>query len=571
MTVDGRIRALLIESNPGVTPLAQDLVDQLTTGRIDLAYARPIESALELLASEAFDIVLYGLGHSDVDDERIDRLLNQAPATPIVVLAAQSEADLALPMIRYGAQDFWVRGRDTAEALLQAIRYALERKGLLQRLVQKANFDPLTGLPNRYLFEDRLNHATERARREGTPLAVMFLDLDGFKQVNDRLGHEVGDTVLCRLAERIRSTLRTSDTVARIGGDEFAIVLESLGSAEDATHVAEKLQSAVAVPLTEGNHRFDPSCSIGISYFLLNGTDARSLLAHADGAMYRAKRLGGGRYCQAVEDLSPSSLDRVELFHALRSGLDHGAFRVFFQPQIEVYSHAVWGFEALLRWQHPDRGLSGPDGFLAILDESSLSSRLGDVVLRGVCAQLQRWSDLGLRPPRVAINVSQRQLADGGLGDRIRMALSESGLQPHQLELEIKEQALIGHPEATTRALKELKDLGLALALDDFGNGHSAISYLRRLPIDGIKLDRHLIQGAGQRGTEQIIARSIIELAHSLAIGVVAKGVETKEQMAFVRESDCDAAQGFLISPPLDSAAATAWLADATRRLEPVA
>jgi diguanylate cyclase (GGDEF)-like protein len=300
----GSIRALLIEGDANSAVLTRDLLDEASAGLVDLVHINQISPALERLASEAFDVILFrSTALGEVGSERFDRLLVQEPGVPIIVLALLPEADLALPMIRYGAQDFWVNGRDTGETLLRAMRYAIERKPRLQRLVHLANYDALTDLPNRYLFEDRLAHAAARAKRQNSPLAVLYLDVDGFKEVNDRLGHFAGDHVLRGIADRLTRAARKSDTVARVGGDEFAIVLESLAHVEDAATVAQKMLTALALPFVAENQRFDLTCSIGISFFLLDGTDAKTLLEHADRTMYRAKQLGGNRYSQCMQDL----------------------------------------------------------------------------------------------------------------------------------------------------------------------------------------------------------------------------------------------------------------------------
>jgi len=349
--------------------------------------------------------------------------------------------------------------------------------------------------------------------------------------------------------------------VARVGGDEFAIVLESLAHVEDAAAVAQKMLTALAAPFIEGNQRFDLTCSIGISFFLLDGTDAKSLLEHADQAMYRAKQLGGNRYSQCMEDLGPPALSRFHLVSGLQAALERYEFRLHFQPQVNLVSGTVQGVEALLRWQHPEHGLIGPDSFIAIAEDSVLIDPLDAWVLRNASAQLKRWQDAGLPPLRMAINLSMRQLIKPGLSALVATVLEEAGLRPGQLELELKEAALVHDYVASAATLVELKELGARVTLDDFGNGGaSAISYLRRLPIDFIKLDRTLIQETGHPGTEQIVALALTELAHSLAIKVVAEGVETPAQLSFLREAGCDVIQGYLVSPPLDVDGITTWL-----------
>jgi diguanylate cyclase (GGDEF)-like protein len=555
------IRALLIEEDAHSAALTRSVLDEASAGVVELLHSQLLGSALEQLASEPFDVILLRLVAPGEDTtEDVARLLLRAPGVPIIVIALLAEADLALPMIRDGAQDYWVSGRDSGAALLRAMRYAIERRPRLERLARQANYDLLTDLPNRYLFEDRLAHAAARARRESRPLALLYLDLDDFKRVNDEFGHRAGDSVLRSVAKRLTGLVREADTVARLGGDEFAILLESLAHVEDAAAVARKMLVAFAAPFVEENVRFELTCSIGISFFLLDGNDASTLLDHADRAMYRAKQLGGNRCSQFTEDLDLPALSRFNLVAALQAALERYEFRLFFQPQVHLASGAVKGVEALLRWQHPEQGLIGPQSFITTAEDSVLIDPLDTWVLRNAGAQLRRWHDAGLPALKVAINLSARQLVKPGLAALIGTVLEEVGLRPEQLMLELKEAALLRDFAACATTLSELKELGTSLALDDFGNGGaSAISYLRHLPIDVIKLDRSLIQEAEHSGVEQVVALALTELAHSLAIGVVAEGIETPGQLSFVRSAGCDVIQGFLISPPLDAEGITAW------------
>lgn len=553
---------LLIEEDSNSATVTRDLLDDVSCGQVELIHVEQLDRAVERLAADSFDIILFRtLALGQAGTERIDRLLLQAPGVPVIVLALLADADLALPMIRYGAQDFWVNGQDSGEGLLRAIRYAIERKPRLERLAHQANYDLLTELPNRYLFEDRLAHAAARATRQNSPLAVLYLDVDGFKEVNDRLGHRAGDNVLRGIAKRLTGVVRDSDTVARVGGDEFAIVLESLAHVENAGTVARKILTALAEPFVESNQRFELTCSIGISFFLLDGNDPRSLLDHADQAMYRAKQLGGNRYSQRLEDLGAPALNRFRLVSALHAALERHEFRLFFQPQLDLVSGTVRGVEALLRWHHPEQGLIGPASFIDVAEDSALIDPLDAWVLRSASAQLKRWQDAGLPAPKVAVNLSARQLIKPGLAALVGMVLEEVGLRPEHLELELKEAALLRDFTATAATLGQLKGLGTTVALDDFGNGgSSAISYLRRLPIDVVKLDRTLIQEAGHPGTEQTVTLALTKLAHSLAIKVVAEGIETPAELSFLRDAGCDVIQGHLLSPALDVDAMTAWL-----------
>jgi diguanylate cyclase (GGDEF)-like protein len=531
-------------------------------GSIELVQADDLDAALGHLVLESFDVILFAICPArNLGPKALRRILVSVPEVPVIVLALVADAKLAQQSIISGAQDFWLSPDDSSNQLVRSIASAIARKSSLDQLVRRANYDRVTGLPNRYLFDDRLHHAAAQAERHDRPMAVLFVDIDRFKAVNDALGHRMGDRVLKRIAERISCAVRRVDTAARIGGDEFAIILENLERVEDASIVAQKLLDVLAEPFTINNHRVEITGSIGISLFLFDGTDAPSLLDHADRAMFRAKRAGGSAYRYFTEDMGEQALERFQLLTALRRALKRKEFRLVYQPEIELASGGLRAMEALLRWDHPERGVLEPGAFLAVAEDNELIIPLGEWVLREACRQSNAWRTAGLPAVTVGVNLCARQLAGNRLGLAIDAALKDAGLPADQLEVELREALPAADHGTGTQLLEKLRQLGVHVALDDFGDGHSDIGDLRQSSVETVKLDRNLISKVGTHGAETKIALAIIELAHGLGLSVVAEGVETPEQLAFLRGAGCDAVQGYLVSRPLSAEDMAGWLA----------
>jgi diguanylate cyclase (GGDEF)-like protein len=554
------VRALLVE---GVQPKlgVRALLDR-HPGLIELVQADDLAAALDHLALASFDVVLFALSPSgDRGRKALRRILVSVPNIPVIVLALAGDAKLARQSITSGAQDFWLSPDDSGDRLVRTIASAIARRSSLDQLVHRANYDRVTGLPNRYLFEDRLRHAAAQAERHDRPLAVLFVDVDRFKEVNDALGHRMGDRVLKRIAERISGVVRRVDTAARIGGDEFAIILESLERVEDASMVAQKVLDALAELFTVMNHRIQITGSIGISLFLFDGTDAQSLLDHADRAMFRAKRAGGNTYRHFTEDMGEQAFERFQLLAALWRALTRNEFRLVYQPEVHLASGGLRAVEALLRWQHPQWGLLEPDAFIAVAEDSEIIVPLGEWVLREACRQSNAWRIAGLPLVTMGVNLCARQLIGNRLGLAIDTALRDAGLLAEQLEVELKEPLPAADRGTGTQLLEKLRQLGVHVALDDFGNGHSDIGDLRQSLVETVKLDQSLIGKLGAHGDEDKITPAIIELAHGLGLAVVAEGVETPEQLEFLRACACDAVQGYLICRPLGAEDMAEWLA----------
>jgi diguanylate cyclase (GGDEF)-like protein len=429
-----------------------------------------------------------------------------------------------------------------------------DRKRAEEQIEFHAYHDVLTQLPNRKLFTDRLTHSITRARRSGRALAVMFVDLDHFKAINDLHGHEAGDELLLTMAGRLRDNVRDDDTVARLGGDEFTILLSELRQPEDAANVAEKVIKALSEPLSLGGAKVEVSASIGISLFPGDGPDAETLLRNADSAMYRAKESGRNNYQLCTDDLKRRATERLSLEQRLRRAIEQEELVLHYQPQVSLTKGNVIGVEALVRWNDPERGLVHPASFIPLAEESRLILPLGDWVLRAACTQMRAWRDAGLELPAVAVNLSLRQFQQYDIVGSVRTALAETGLPANALELEITESTAMQNSDATIDVLRALRNLGVSIAIDDFGTGYSSLSYLKRFPITAVKIDRSFVRDVATSEGDAAIVAAVVGIARSLKIRVIAEGVETEEQLTFLRRRKCDAAQGYLFSRPVAAA-----------------
>ncbi len=450
-----------------------------------------------------------------------------------------------------------------------------EAKNYEEQLAHQANFDTLTGLANRNLLQDRLHQAILNARRDGGTIAIAFLDLDNFKLVNDSFGHKVGDEMLQQIAARLKSCMRESDTVSRIGGDEFVLVLrnkkgEAAAHESDITPTLRKLLAAVSAPMTLGTRPVRAACSIGISIFPQDGNDGDTLLRNADAAMYRAKESGRNRFQFFTADVHERVRTRVELESSLRLALEREQFELHYQPQVNLKTGAIVGAEALLRWRHPDKGLIGPAGFIGVAEETGLIVPIGTWVLETACAQNKAWQDAGLPPIAVSVNMSALQCAQEGVDAVVRRALESSGLEPRHLEIEITESVSMANPEQSVPLMRRLKDTGVALSIDDFGTGFSNLSYLRRFPVDRLKIDLSFVREIATDPGSLAISEAIITMAHSLSLQVVAEGVETREQLALLASRNCDSIQGFYFSAAVTKEAFAQLLRENRRLYVPV-
>jgi diguanylate cyclase (GGDEF)-like protein/PAS domain S-box-containing protein len=449
-----------------------------------------------------------------------------------------------------------------------------EAKDYEAQLAHQASYDALTGLANRNLLQDRLSQAVAQARRNAAPVAAVFLDFDHFKLVNDTFGHTVGDEMLRVVAQRLRSTVRESDTVARLGGDEFVLVLPGkvAGSAfeADITALMAKLLSQVAQPLELQGREVRPTCSIGVAVFPQDGEDADTLLRNADAAMYRAKELGRNRFQFFTADVHERIRRRVELESSLRLALEREEFELHYQPQVNVRGGEVIGVEALLRWRHPEKGLIYPGQFIGFAEETGLIVPIGRWVLERACRQNKAWQEQGLPRIPVAVNMSARQCEQPDVHEVVAQVLRETGLPAECLELEITESISMADPEQSVPLMRRLKDTGVKLSIDDFGTGFSNLSYLRRFPVDRLKIDLSFVREITTDPGSLAISEAIITMSHSLNLQVIAEGVETLGQLELLGARDCDFIQGYFFSPPL-AAAEFARLLREDRRLSRIA
>jgi len=432
-----------------------------------------------------------------------------------------------------------------------SLRILKQRRRMEDQVNHMAFHDELTSLPNRLLLSQRLDRALTSHRRAGAQLAILFLDLDRFKVINDSLGHEFGDVLLRKVAERLRAQSREGDTVARMGGDEFVLLIENHGDIAAVSTRAQRLVEQLSAPYMLGSKECHVTVSIGISVFPTDGNDAQTLLKAADVAMYRAKDTGRDNYLFYSAAMNVHTAERLELEFDLRHALERQEFLLHYQPKVEMATGLITGIEALLRWNHPRRGLISPMDFIPLAEETGLIVAIGEWVLATACARTKKWQDQGISRLSVAVNLSARQFADPMLLPKLTRIIRASGLDPSSLELEITESLVMSHGESCVAVLQKLKSLGVRIAIDDFGMGYSSLAYLKRFPIDTIKIDRSFIRDIPADSDDKNITRAIIAMAHGLRLRVVAEGVETVEQLNFLRSQRCDIVQGYFLHRPL--------------------
>jgi diguanylate cyclase (GGDEF)-like protein/PAS domain S-box-containing protein len=452
--------------------------------------------------------------------------------------------------------------------IVAIVRDITERKLAEERMQHLAHHDTLTGLPNRILITERLEQTVAEARRDSgdATLLVAFIDLDGFKLVNDGLGHNAGDALLKVVAGRMAACLRPGDTVGRFGGDEFVLMLrETAGDDGDfaAAAVLERVREAVLQPISVGGQQVQVSCSIGVAVHPNDGADAETLLMHADAAMYRAKELGKNNCQFYAREMNAQIEQKLVLLEGMRQALEHRQFRLVYQPKVDLRSGRIFGAEALVRWVHPEHGVIGPDRFIPLAEESGMIVALGEWVLREACHQNRAWQDAGLPPLCISVNVSPRQFEEGRLVERVALALADSDMAPRWLELEVTEGVIMRDLTRALGKMEQLRTMGVALSIDDFGTGYSSLSALKSFPISTLKIDKSFVRDLAHSAGDQAIASSIIGLAHRLKLRVIAEGVETEQQRGFLRANGCDEMQGYLFSEPLPPEQLAALLASA--------
>jgi diguanylate cyclase (GGDEF)-like protein len=546
------IKVLLIEDNEADTRLLKELLyDAVPEKHIITSVTNSVDG-LELLEEKYFDIVITDLNLPDTKNlDIISCIQSVNRQIPIVVLSGQSDEELALEVVQMGAQDYLVKGQGDGHLINRVIDYSIERKRGVQELSYLANYDSLTGLANRMLFRERLDRALIRADRSSTLVSLFVIDLDRFKNVNDTLGHDAGDHLLIQVAERLKSCTREGDTVSRLGGDEFTIVMEDLKNVDDAILIADKVLDFMKKPFDINSHEIFVTPSIGITVYPLDDKDAGNLFVNADSAMYQAKDSGRNCYRFYTADMNAHLLVRMNLESKLRRAIDKQEFILYYQPKFNIHSKELIGAEALIRWVDPDEGMISPAVFIPLAEETGLIAPITDWVLKEACQQNSQWQQQGYESIRIAVNLSPKQFNQVDIAKRIFNQIICSDLAPKYVELEITEGALVENVEKSNEILNELKNKGIHISIDDFGTGYSSLSYLKKFPLDTLKIDQSFVRDLMMDSDDAAIVSAIIAMAKSLRFNVIAEGVETAEQLNYLAAHGCHEVQGYFLGKPV--------------------
>ena len=506
------LRLVLVEDNPGDARLVRELLHEATGAPPALEHFERLDEALLRLIAPGVSCVLLDLTLPDARGlEALIRMRKVAPDVPVVVVTGRADQALGVEAVQAGAQDYLVKGRLTAESVGRSVRFAIERKQTEVELAHRALHDPLTGLPNRRLLLDRIGHAAARLERSGQALGVLFLDFDRFKLVNDSFGHDTGDRVLVEIASRLHASVRPSDTLARLGGDEFVVLCEDIEGEDQAVGIVRRIQRALSAPYRLGASQVRLAASIGVALGAPDGDAPSALIRNADAAMYRAKALGGGRYEVFDEVMRSREAIRLATEGALRLALDRGEMRLHYQPIVGLDTGRLTGVEALVRWQHPERGLVPPVEFIPVAEETGLIQALGQWVIEEACAQAERWrmANPAHAPAMMSVNLSPLQLVRSDLVEIVGEALRETGSAPGGFCLEMTESVVMEDARSVAGAITALGAMGVQLAVDDFGTGYSSLRSLRRFPVNLLKIDRSFVSGLGASADDGSIVAAV--------------------------------------------------------------
>jgi diguanylate cyclase (GGDEF)-like protein len=546
------IKLLLIEDNPADSRLLKELLNEAVPDKYIITAAYNIDEAMKLLQKSDFDIVITDLNLPDTDGLDVIPYIQAINSNiPIVVLSGQSDENLALQIVQMGAQDYLVKGQGDGYLMNRVIDYSIERKKDLQQLSHLANYDSLTGLANRLLFRERLDRALIRADRSKTLVALFVIDLDRFKAVNDTLGHDAGDQLLIEVATRLKDCTREGDTVSRLGGDEFTIIMEDVKNADDAVIIADKVLSLMKKSFDINGHEVFVTPSIGIAIYPIDDKNAGNLFVNADSAMYQAKESGRNCYRFYKEDMNAHLIERMNLEINLRRAIEKNEFVLYYQPKFSVHNREVIGAEALIRWNDPKDGMISPAIFIPLAEETGLITPITDWVMQEACRQNSEWQLHGYSPIRIAINISPKQFNQESIAKRIFEQIICSDLAPKYVELEITESALVENVEKSNEILCQLKKRGIHISIDDFGTGYSSLSYLKKFPIDTLKIDQSFVRDLLEDSDDAAIVSAIIAMAKSLRLNVIAEGVETAEQLDYLAAHGCNEVQGYFTGRPV--------------------
>jgi diguanylate cyclase (GGDEF)-like protein len=546
------MRVLVIEDNAGDARLLREMFRKERPGTFAVTHLSLMSEAVIHLAKGEADIVLLDLGLPDAHGlESVRRAHAAAPSIPLIVLTSLDDETLAAEAMKEGAQDYLIKGQIENRALPRALRHAIDRHRIQVETAYIAQHDAVTNLPNRLVLNDRISQAISSARRRTAATAVMFVDLDRFKHINDSLGHAVGDQLLQSVSTRLVTCVRGSDTVSRQGGDEFVILLSEIANPDDAAKCARKILLSLSSPHFIAGQELHIDGSIGISICPSDGADAETLIKNADMAMYHAKEIGRNNFQFFKAEMNSRAVERQSLETSLRHAFERNEFLLHYQPKVNLFTGEITSVEALIRWQHPDRGLVPPAQFVPIAEDCGLIIKIGRWVLNEACRQLRVWHDAGLPQLRVAVNVSAIEFRNKDFVEGVRAIISETGLEARFLELELTESVLMGDARFAASVLQEIKGMGIRIAVDDFGTGYSSLSYLREFPIDILKIDRSFINQITADCDGSTIVDAIISMGKSLKHVVVAEGVETRDQRTYLQAHNCEEGQGYLFSKPL--------------------
>jgi diguanylate cyclase (GGDEF)-like protein len=520
------------------------------------------ESALAELDLAMPDMILLDVNMPETDGLQLCRQIKrstQFAGIPVIFISVVDDTESKVAAFNCGGIDYVTKPYRVAE-IKARINAHLQMKRAQDRLGYQAGHDPLTGLPNRSLLADRLQQSISFADRYGGKVAVAYIDLDKFKTINDRLGHKAGDCLLVQAANRLQSCIRESDTIARIGGDEFVIVFYDQGNESVTAHALQRILDSVAEAILLDGYAINPTCSIGFACYPQDGRDVDTLLRNADTAMYRAKELGRNNFQFYTSELNERINERMALEKGLRRALEYSEFVLHYQPRIDLRSGRIIGLEALIRWGHPELGLLPPMHFIPAAEDAGLIKDIGDWVLHAVCMQHRSWGAQNILQVPIGVNISDQQFFSPGFAQSVAGVLREYGVAPSQLELDLKESLLMQDPAATIRVLRELKEIGVGLSIDDFGTGFSNLGYLKRFPVDRIKLDPSFLRDIQSHPDDLAMADAVIAMAHRLRMKVAAEGAESGSQLALLADRGCDEMQGDYFSPALPQGLCTELL-----------
>lgn len=566
-----QIDVILVDDNPNDVKLIYKYLSKSTNEQFSLTTFDRIGDAIEELSKNSYNVMLLDLSLPDGSGIRILNKAHQVvPDMPIIIITNEEDDELAIKAVKSGAQDFIVKNTFDASLLFRSIRHAIERKRLWVKLAQTekrehylATRDVLTGLPNRHTYNDRLKRGLSYCNRYGGKLAVMFMDLDRFKFINDTLGHKVGDILLKDVAKRIQTCLRETDIVARLGGDEFIFLLPKIDQSVKAAKVAKHILKVLNAPFSIEQQEIYISASIGIAMYPSDGDNATTLIQNADLAMYSAKESGRNKYDFFTRKMNQTVTNRLRLENDLRDALKNNEFYLEYQPVVNTKTNKMVATEALIRWKHPKNGRMYPGSFISIAEETRKIIPIGNWVLEQACIQNKKWQEKGFSSLRVAVNVSAVQFTQLNFVNKIRDILERTAMEGKYLELELTEGILMQDVELTIDVLSELRSFGIRISIDDFGTGYSSMSYLKKFPLDILKIDQSFIQDLPHDPKDSAIVTAIAEMARGLSLEIIAEGIETHEQNLFVKKVGCDCMQGFYLQKPVAAASISKFIKQA--------